>query len=70
MVSQSWDGKRVYFTSSVLRNWDKKGADNSQYMKAYNWDGKRLIDDFSVDFNKEKLGSAHIMRFGSSSLYG
>ena len=70
MVSQSWDGKRVYFTSSVLRNWDKKGADDSQYLKAYNWDGKRLIDDFSVDFNKEKLGSAHIMRFGSSSLYG
>ncbi len=23
MVSQSWDGKRVYFTSSLLANWDK-----------------------------------------------
>jgi len=21
MVSQSWDGKRVYFTSSLLANW-------------------------------------------------
>jgi selenium-binding protein 1 len=69
MVSQSWDGKRLYFTSSVLGNWDKKGADDSQYVKAYNWDGKNLIPDFAVDFNKEKLGRAHIMRFGSSSLY-
>ena len=24
MVSQSWDGQRVYFTSSLLANWDKK----------------------------------------------
>ena len=24
MASQSWDGKRVYFTSSLLANWDKK----------------------------------------------
>ena len=23
MLSQSWDGKRVYFTSSLLANWDK-----------------------------------------------
>ena len=26
MVSQSWDGKRVYFTSSLLANWDGIGA--------------------------------------------
>ena len=51
MVSQSWDGKRLYFTSSVLGNWDKKGVDDSQYLKAYNWDGVKLMDDFSVDFN-------------------
>ena len=25
MVSQSWDGKRLYFTSSLLARWDKKG---------------------------------------------
>jgi hypothetical protein len=24
IVSQSWDGKRFYFTSSLLANWDKK----------------------------------------------
>ena len=23
MLSQSWDGTRVYFTSSLLANWDK-----------------------------------------------
>ena len=26
MVSQSWDGKRVYITTSLLANWDKKDA--------------------------------------------
>ena len=34
MVSQSWDGKRVYITTSLLANWDKKGADNEQFLKA------------------------------------
>ncbi|PLX37181.1 MAG: selenium-binding protein [Hyphomicrobiales bacterium] len=69
MVSQSWDGKRVYFTSSLLANWDKKGDDNEQYLKAYKWDGKELTEDFSIDFIKEGLGRAHIMRFGANSLY-
>jgi methanethiol oxidase len=27
IVSSSWDGKRVYFTSSLFPNWDKKGKD-------------------------------------------
>jgi methanethiol oxidase len=31
MVSQSWDGKRFYFTSSLLANWDKKGTDNTRH---------------------------------------
>ena len=30
MVSQSFDGKRVYFTTSLLANWDKKNKDNNQ----------------------------------------
>ena len=30
MVSESWDGERVYVTSSLLSKWDKKGADNQQ----------------------------------------
>ena len=42
MVSQTWDGKRLYFTSSVLSKWDKTGADNEQFLKAYTWDGKEL----------------------------
>ncbi len=69
MVSQSWDGKRVYFTSSLLANWDKKGADNDQFLKGYTWNGKELVEDFAIDFTKEGLGRAHIMRFGSSKLY-
>jgi selenium-binding protein 1 len=69
MVSQSWDGKRVYFSSSVLSRWDKKGEDNEQFVKAYTWDGKELKKTFAVDFTAEKLGRPHLMRFGSSSLY-
>ncbi|MFQ5416367.1 MAG: selenium-binding protein, partial [Myxococcota bacterium] len=70
MVSQSWDGKRFYFTSSLLANWDKKGDDNEQFLKAYDWDGKTLTPTFSIDFTAEKLGRPHQMRFGSFALYG
>ena len=63
MVSQSWDGKRVYFTSSLLANWDKKGDDNEQFLKGYSWDGKELKEQFAIDFHKEGLGRAHHMKF-------
>jgi selenium-binding protein 1 len=69
MVSQSWDGKRVYFTSSLLANWDKKGEANEQFLKAYNWDGKQLTPAFAVDFYKENLGRPHIMHFGQEQFY-
>jgi selenium-binding protein 1 len=69
MVSQSWDGRRVYFTSSLLANWDKKGNDNEQYLKAYTWDGKKLSQTFAIDFIAEKLGRPHQMRFGAHALY-
>ena len=70
MASSSWDGKRIYFTSSLLANGDKKGDDNEQFFKAYSWDGKALEQKFAIDFNKEKLGRPHQMRFGAYSLYG
>jgi selenium-binding protein 1 len=63
MVSQSWDGKRVYVTSSLLANWDKKGADDEQFLKLFAWDGKELTEKFKVDFYKERLGRAHHMKF-------
>jgi len=69
MISQSWDGKRAYFTSSLLANWDKKGDDNEQYFKAFEWNGKELVPSFSIDFNAEQLGRPHQMRFGAYSLY-
>ena len=69
MVSQSWDGQRVYFTTSLLANWDKKGADNDQFIKGYDWDGRKLHHRFTIDFNAEKLGRPHIMRLGAASLY-
>jgi selenium-binding protein 1 len=65
MISQSWDGKRVYITSSLLANWDKKGEDNEQFLALYHWDGKELQEQWRVDFNKEKLGRAHHMKFSA-----
>ena len=69
MVSESWDGERVYFTSSLLSKWDKKGADNEQFLKAYDWDGKKLTHRFTVDFTKEQLGRPHLMSFGQEQFY-
>lgn len=63
MVSQSWDGKRVYITSSLLSKWDKTGADNEQVLRGYRWDGHALTTLFEVDFAKEKLGRPHHMKF-------
>jgi selenium-binding protein 1 len=69
MVSQTWDGERVYFTSSLLANWDKTGEDNEQFLKGYTWDGKKLTPTFSLDFMKEKLGRPHHMHLGQKSFY-
>jgi selenium-binding protein 1 len=67
MVSQSWDGKRVYVTSSLLANWDKTGKDNEQFLRAFNWDGRALTPAFAVDFTKEKLGRPHHMKFSAKA---
>jgi selenium-binding protein 1 len=66
MVSQSWDGKRLYISSSLLANWDKKGADDEQFVKLFAWDGKELKETFKADFAKLKLGRAHHMKFGAA----
>ena len=68
MISQSWDGTRVYITSSLLANWDKGGADNEQFLRGFTWDGKELKQVFEVDFTREKLGRAHHMKLGSKVL--
>lgn len=65
MISQSWDGKRVYVTSSLLANWDKKGADDEQFLRAFSWDGNELKPVFEVDFRAEGLGRAHHMKFSA-----
>jgi selenium-binding protein 1 len=67
MVSQSWDGKRVYISSSLLANWDKKGADDEQFLKLYSWNGKQLQEQWKLDFYKLKLGRAHHIKFGARS---
>ncbi len=69
MVSQSWDGKRLYFTSSLLANWDGTGGDDAQFLKVFGWDGKRLEPAFEIDFRERELGRPHIMRFGKLDYY-
>lgn len=69
MISQSWDGKRAYFTTSLLGNWDKTGKDDEQWFKLYHWNGNKLEHQFTIDFYELKLGRAHQMRFGAYSLY-
>jgi len=72
MLSQSWDGKRVYFTSSLLSNWDKKEAPNGgdlQYFKAFDWVEGELQEKFAIDFMAANLGYPHQMRFGAHALY-
>ena len=69
MISQSWDGKRAYFTTSLLGNWDKTGKDDEQWFKLFHWNGDKLDHQFTIDFYQMKLGRAHQMRFGAYSLY-
>jgi selenium-binding protein 1 len=66
MVSQSWDGRRVYITSSLLSKWDKTGKDNEQFLRAYHWNGHELTPAFEVDFIKEQLGRPHHMKFSAN----
>jgi selenium-binding protein 1 len=68
MVSQSWDGKRLYFTSSLLARWDKKGEDNEQFLRAYSWNGKELKPAFKLNFNALELGRPHQMLFGATKM--
>jgi selenium-binding protein 1 len=62
MVSTSWDGKRVYSTSSLLSRWDKPG---DHWLKGFAWEGDQLVPKFTTDFSS--VGRAHIMNFGAKS---
>ncbi len=66
------DGKRVYYTSSLLANWDKQApaGPDLQYLKIYDFDGKSLRQTLALDFIEAKLGAPHQMRFGAYALYG
>lgn len=72
MISQSWDGKRAYFTSSLLSQWDKKGpkGPDLQYLKIYDFKDGKLEKKLALDFVEMRLGAPHQMRFGAYSLYG
>lgn len=61
MISQSWDGKRIYITTSLLEHWDLGNDDH--FLKLYHWDGKDLTEQWKIDFYREKLGRPHHMKF-------
>ena len=71
MVSQSWDGERLYFTSSLLANWDGTPGEDEQFLKAFTWDADSLTltPKFEIDFREEGLGRPHIMNFGQLDFY-
>ena len=69
MVSQSWDGKRLYFTSSLLANWDGTGHEDEQFLRAFTWNGKTLEPRFDLDFEALGLGRPHLMRFGQEGFW-
>lgn len=57
------------YTSSLLANWDKTGAANEQFLKAYHWNGGELTPRFTIDFTEQELGRPHMMAFGAANLY-
>ena len=69
MIVKTWDDKRLFFTSSLLSRWDKTGAEDEQWFKAYTWDKKSLKLEFAIDFYQAKLGRPHQMTLGAYSLY-
>jgi selenium-binding protein 1 len=69
MVSSSWDGKRLYYSSSLLANWDKKGQDNEQFLKLFTWDGKELKPSFAIDFTAESWAARTRCGSGAHALY-
>ena len=42
----------------LLANWDEKGADNEQFLKAYTWDGKVLTERFAIQLHQGKTRAA------------
>ena len=75
MVSQSWDGSRVYLHFLPARATGTSAkpppkARTSHYFKAYDWADGKLDQKFAIDFHAEKLGKPHQMRFGAYALYG
>ena len=65
MVSQSWDGKRLYITTSLLEHWDL--GNDAHFLKLFHWDGQELREQWKIDFYREKLGRPHHMKFSASA---
>jgi len=63
MISQSWDGKRLYITSSLLAHWDQEGRGQRAVPARLQLGRPALTPAFEVDFTKDKLGRPHHMKF-------
>jgi selenium-binding protein 1 len=69
MVSQSWDGRRIYVTTSLLSQWDGVSGKDPQFLKVFDWHKRDLLPRFEIDFIEEQLGRPHIMRFGQRGFW-
>ena len=56
MISQSWDGKRVYTTSSLLARFlgQESKTDNEQFLRAFKWDGTRAHSGVRSGLQRKK----------------
>lgn len=68
MISQSWDGRRLYVTNSLLSRWDKPGPFFMKRILVADDGGLSLDPAVSIDFGP--IGRPHQMNFGSAALYG
>lgn len=68
-VSQSWDGRRVYFTSSFFHRWDREREAEARFVKAFSWDGDDLEPLFELDFGAQGLGRPRDTLLGSIDFY-
>ncbi len=68
-VSQSWDGERLYFTSSFFHRWDRERESEERFVKAFSWDGDDLEPLFELDFGAQGLGRPRDAVLGSIDFY-
>jgi selenium-binding protein 1 len=68
-ISQSWDGKRLYFTSCLFESWNAPDGQAEYFLKVFAWDNEELEPLFALDFEALGLGRPQSMHLGSIDFY-